>query len=174
MLSPVLMREHRNYTTPEISCQEVSRNIYIFFLCANILTVEHGRRVQVPVTPEGRVGRRRKHLRRSCSTYAHSGVVGGLSQGGIHPLPDRGCPPDRPDGADRTDLPRQDVLIRDPDLLHEDIHHRDFFSFHIEEPFRQIASRSDIESADDSPGLCDIIPTCTRLVKIVNSSQTAL
>ena len=36
-----------------------------------------------------------------CSTCAHSGVVGGGLLGGSV----RGCPPDRPDGADRVVFP---------------------------------------------------------------------
>ena len=37
----------------------------------------------------------------SGSMCAHSGVVGRLSPRGVVALPDRGCPPNRPDGADR-------------------------------------------------------------------------
>ena len=71
------------YTTLGNSCQEVSRNIFIFFLDANILTVEHGRRVQVPVTSGDGSDRGENSCGGLCSTCAHSGVVGGLSPGGI-------------------------------------------------------------------------------------------
>ena len=36
-----------------------------------------------PVIIGGRVGLRRRHLRWGCSTFGHSGVVGGLLSGGI-------------------------------------------------------------------------------------------
>ena len=69
--------------------------------------------VKIPICVRwtGRVGRRRRRLWRPRSTCPHSGVVGGLSPGGVPvALADRTRPPNRAHGADRGASVRIRVL----------------------------------------------------------------
>ena len=118
MLSPVLMREHRNYTTAEISCQEVSRNIFIFFFFSALYLLNTGR-VFKSQSCRGRVGLRRGYLRRDL-LHVRAQRRCGRPFGGREalPFPDRGYPQNRPNEADWRAL---SGLLENPHAVYHDL-----------------------------------------------------